>query len=86
MSNYTILYMGSSFADHYLNTLRGSVLTMLNRINTNETLSFKPIAFAIVNDKSIREKDFYLRHEGSLFTKSLLCQYFVIVISTIIRI
>ena len=65
MSNYTILYLGNSFTDMYLNELRGSILNMLDG-----TVSGKgnfPLAYAITNDKSALEQDFYFRHEGVKF-------------------
>ena len=63
MSNYTILYLGVSFEDHYLNELRGSVLNMLDYDEHKK----RPLAFAITNDKTKIEQSFYYKYEGVKF-------------------
>lgn len=63
MANYTILYMGFSFSDNYLNDIRGSVLTMLKDRDKEQV----PIAYAITDSKSKAEEEFFERHEGVKF-------------------
>lgn len=65
MSNYTILYLGFSFSDNYLNDLRASVLTMLGK--TMESDENIPLAYAITHDKLPGDMQFYRRHEGVCF-------------------
>lgn len=61
----TVLYLGFSFSDLYLNDLRGEVLSMLyGDSDTSKTKEGKPIGYAIVNDKSKYEIDFFQKHEG----------------------
>jgi hypothetical protein len=66
MANYTILYMGFSFSDNYLNDIRGSVLTMLNDKSSKGLEQF-PIAYAITDSKSKAEEAFFEHHEGVKF-------------------
>ena len=62
MTRYTLLYIGFSFSDYYLNDMRSSVLTMLQ-----SDMSSKPLAYAITSSKTIEEQEFFLRHEGTHF-------------------
>lgn len=64
MSRYVILYLGFSFSDYYLNDLRSSVLNMLGYNLTSDMI---PLAYAITNDKTEEESEFFLRHEGTQF-------------------
>eukprot|EP00762_Andalucia_godoyi_P005287 ANDGO_06778.mRNA.1 hypothetical protein len=63
MSVYTVLYMGFSFSDQYLNQLRSEVLSVLRPLNT----SGLPLAYAIVMDKSEEDAEFFRVHEGVHF-------------------
>jgi len=65
MSNYTILYIGFSFSDYYLNDLRASVLTMLGK--TMEDEDSIPLAYAITDNKKPGDITFHRRHEGVRF-------------------
>ena len=65
MSNYTILYIGFSFSDYYLNDLRASVLTMLGK--TMEDENSIPLAYAITDNKKPGDITFHRRHEGVRF-------------------
>ena len=65
MSNYTILYIGNSFTDIYLNEWRGSILNMLEGTVCGD--EGKPLAYAITNDRSPLDQKFYYNHEGVKF-------------------
>lgn len=69
LSTSTVLYMGFSFSDLYLNDLRGEVLSMLygdvdRRHGADYAIERPPIGYAIVNDKNDYEKAFFKKHEG----------------------
>lgn len=58
-STSTVLYLGFSFTDAYLNELRSEILALLGH-----TAEDRPIAYAILNDvDSVAERHFR-RHEG----------------------
>jgi hypothetical protein len=59
MSQFTILYIGFSFSDYYLNDLRASLLTMMGRDTVN------PVAYSIIDGKEEWEVNFFLKHEGA---------------------
>lgn len=56
---YTVLYLGFSFTDAYLNELRSEILTRIDQREGRE-----PIAYAVVNDVSDLSRQHYRRHEG----------------------
>ena len=55
----TVLYLGFSFTDAYLNELRSEVLALLDYHGDDD-----PIAYALVNDVPQERVDFLQRHEG----------------------
>ena len=57
LSAYTVLYMGFSFSDAYLNELRSEIVSLLGDGGA-------PIAYAITNDKSELQRKFFQKHEG----------------------
>jgi hypothetical protein len=57
MSSFTVLYLGFSFSDAYLNELRSEIVSLLGRDGP-------PTAYAVVNDKSELQCRFFLQHEG----------------------
>ena len=58
-STTTVLYIGFSFTDAYLNELRSEILSLLDHRGTDA-----PIAYALVNDVAPEEADYFLAHEG----------------------
>jgi len=56
MATKTVLYLGFSFSDEYINEVRSGTMMMLGQA--------APIAYAIVNDKSETQMKFYVVHEG----------------------
>ena len=58
-STRTVLYMGFSFTDEYLNEVRSEVLSMLGHRSTE-----RPIAYALVADVSPEIARYYAHHEG----------------------
>lgn len=74
MATSTVLYLGFSFSDGYLNDIRGEVLSMLYGERGRPGAGRLPIGYAITNDKSVHESEFFERHEGVKFLcwKSLL--------------
>ena len=56
--NYTILYLGYSFSDPYLNELRSEALAILGGSET------WPVAYAVMNDVSLPARDHYASVEG----------------------
>lgn len=58
MACKTVLYIGFSFSDEYINEIRSATMSMIGSDRES------PIAYAIVNDKDDAEKEFFLRHEG----------------------
>jgi hypothetical protein len=58
-STRTVVYMGFSFTDEYLNEVRSEVLSMLGHRSTE-----RPIAYALVADVSPEIARYYARHEG----------------------
>jgi hypothetical protein len=63
MSTYTVLYIGFSFSDQYLNQLRSEVMAMMRPTPR----AGEPFSYAIVMDKEKEQAAFYLRHENTLF-------------------
>jgi len=59
MATRTVLYLGVSFTDAYINELRSEVLALLGHEPGDE-----PTAYAIANDVSEPLCDFFARHEG----------------------
>ena len=55
----TVLYMGFSFEDAYLNELRSEVLALLGQGNDSA-----PVAYAIVNDVPPDTQSHFRKHEG----------------------
>ena len=55
----TVLYMGFSFEDAYLNELRSEVLALLGQGNKSA-----PVAYAIVNDVPPDTQSHFRKHEG----------------------
>ncbi len=59
LSTRTILYLGFSFTDAYVNELRSEILDLLDfRHDSN------PVAYAVVADSPPEVREFYRRHEG----------------------
>lgn len=67
MSTKTILYMGFSFSDHYINELRSEAMMTLHGKKEEDGDVIKPLAYAIVNGMTQSEADFYKKHEGVTF-------------------
>lgn len=59
MTSTTVLYLGFSFSDAYLNELRSEVLALLDHRGGDV-----PVAYAVVNDPTLVEIDYSLDHEG----------------------
>lgn len=59
LATSTVLYLGFSFTDAYLNELRSEILALLEHGHTDE-----PIAYAIVNDMSAQDVEYFGRWEG----------------------
>jgi CheY-like chemotaxis protein len=59
LATRTVLYLGFSFTDAYLNELRSETLALLD-YKTRDA----PLAYAIANDVSAAERRHYLNHEG----------------------
>ena len=59
MATNTVLYLGFSFQDAYLNELRSEVLSLLGH-GTHST----PVAYAVVNDVAATTEADFLHHEG----------------------
>ena len=59
MATTTVLYMGFSFEDAYLNELRSEVLALLGQGNESA-----PVAYAIVNDVPPDTQSHFRKHEG----------------------
>ncbi|MDA0334275.1 MAG: SIR2 family protein [bacterium] len=55
----TVLYMGFSFEDAYLNELRSEILALLGQGDRST-----PVAYAIVNDVPPGTQDHFRKHEG----------------------
>jgi hypothetical protein len=55
----TVLYLGYSFSDSYLNELRSEILALLEHRPDN-----RPIAYAIVNDVPEAEVRYFERHQA----------------------
>eukprot|EP00668_Euglena_longa_P001367 GGOE01001620.1.p1 GENE.GGOE01001620.1~~GGOE01001620.1.p1 ORF type:complete len:1871 (-),score=629.58 GGOE01001620.1:50-5662(-) len=62
MMSRTILYLGFSFTDDYLNEVRSDVMSM--KKHSPDT---KNLAYAIINDKSSAHCGYYDQHEGVKF-------------------
>jgi len=58
LANHTVLYLGFSFTDAYLNELRSELLALVGY--RGET----PVAYAIINDISAIRREHFRRHEG----------------------
>jgi hypothetical protein len=61
MSTKTVLYLGFSFQDVYINELRSSVVQMLGADIE------RPLAYAITDSKTQLDAAYYLKHEGVQF-------------------
>jgi transcriptional regulator with XRE-family HTH domain/CheY-like chemotaxis protein len=59
MATTTVLYMGLSFEDAYLNELRSEILALLGQDRESA-----PVAYAIVNDVPRETRAHFRRHEG----------------------
>jgi len=59
LSTRTVLFLGFSFSDAYLNLLRSEILAMLKHDPTK-----KPLAYAVLDDVGDEEGNFLLTHEG----------------------
>jgi len=59
MSTTTVLYLGFSFVDAYLNELRSEVLSLLGK-----SPGQAPIAYAVINDLPQLTRRHYFDHEG----------------------
>ena len=57
--SHTVLYIGFSFTDAYLNELRSELLTRLDQSESSE-----PVAYAVINDISSLTQEHYRKHEG----------------------
>jgi len=55
----TVLYLGFSFTDAYLNELRNETLALLEYRGGD-----RPIAFAVINDADPEQARYFKRHEG----------------------
>jgi len=67
LATCTVLYMGFSFSDGYLNDLRGEVLSMFgggDGVTRREITAEKPLGYAILHDKETIDRQFFLEHEG----------------------
>lgn len=65
MSTKTILYIGFSFSDEYLNEMRSATLMMMKRAGVlQEDMSEQPIAYAIMPNQTESKVKFYEKHEG----------------------
>eukprot|EP01002_Notosolenus_urceolatus_P014485 NODE_602_length_1929_cov_4.713298_g481_i0.p1 GENE.NODE_602_length_1929_cov_4.713298_g481_i0~~NODE_602_length_1929_cov_4.713298_g481_i0.p1 ORF type:complete len:396 (+),score=116.72 NODE_602_length_1929_cov_4.713298_g481_i0:560-1747(+) len=62
MSSRTILYIGFSFTDDYLNEVRSDIMMMKKSSGMEE-----PLAYAIIPDKKQVHKEYYATHEGVQF-------------------
>jgi hypothetical protein len=58
-AQYTVLYLGFSFSDAYVNELRSEALAMLGHDD-----NARPIAFTIANDVPERTRTYLEQHEG----------------------
>jgi hypothetical protein len=59
LATRTILFLGFSFSDAYLNLLRSEILAMLKHDPTKN-----PLAYAVLDDVGDEESNFLLTHEG----------------------
>ena len=59
LATRTVLFLGFSFSDAYLNLLRSEILAMLKHDHTK-----KPLAYAVLDDVGDEEGNFLLTHEG----------------------
>jgi len=59
LATRTVLFLGFSFSDTYLNLLRSEILAMLKHDPTKH-----PLAYAILDDAGDEERNFLLTHEG----------------------
>lgn len=57
--SHTVLYLGFSFTDAYLNELRSELLARLDQTEGSD-----PVAYAVINDVSALTQEHYRRHEG----------------------
>eukprot|EP01007_Sphenomonas_quadrangularis_P000709 NODE_155_length_1968_cov_109.811881_g114_i0.p1 GENE.NODE_155_length_1968_cov_109.811881_g114_i0~~NODE_155_length_1968_cov_109.811881_g114_i0.p1 ORF type:complete len:498 (+),score=228.13 NODE_155_length_1968_cov_109.811881_g114_i0:48-1496(+) len=62
MSSRTILYVGFSFTDGYLNEIRSDIMTM-----KKSSSMLEPLAYAIIPDKRDVHTEYYATHEGVQF-------------------
>ncbi len=61
LGSYTILYLGVSFTDAYLNELRSEALAF---VNANSGGNKNPLAYAVLENRSPEMQAFYEQHEG----------------------
>jgi hypothetical protein len=59
LATSTVLYLGFSFTDAYLNELRTEVLALLEHGGADE-----PVAYAVLNDRSPAELGYFREYEG----------------------
>jgi hypothetical protein len=59
MAEQTILYLGFSFADAYLNELRSEILALLGQSGDSA-----PLAYAVINDVPETTRQFFRKNEG----------------------
>jgi hypothetical protein len=55
----TVLYLGFSFTDAYVNELRSEILALFGHRE-----DYEPVAYALINDVSREEQEYFRRHEG----------------------
>ena len=60
LASRTVLFVGFSFSDAYLNELRSEIISMLGH-------GKHPLAYAIINDKTQLECDYNLKHMSTEF-------------------
>ena len=53
----SVLFIGFSFSDEYINELRSATVSLLG------SSADQPFSFAIINDKSACEIEFFKKHE-----------------------
>jgi len=61
LATKVVVFLGFSFSDPYLNLIRHEVLSMLK---TDEEIPPPPIAYAIMNDLSIKQVEYLAEYEG----------------------
>ncbi len=61
LASRTVLYLGVSFTDAYMNELRSEVLAMLD---PKPHHARRPMAYAIMNDVGATQRKYFRKHEG----------------------